>query len=146
MTKSFITVPFKSKANSGFTEIDGIAKFSPAGIVLEFESKFLGLIKSGVTENAIALDRLMDVRFRKGLFKFGAKIEIRLNSFVDLAKLPSDSGKVVLKIRRDDFEIAREAVVRLNRCLEEHRSALPPSHTPVSLLFDESEAETEELR
>jgi hypothetical protein len=143
--QNFITVPFKSKTNSGFSEVEGFAKFSPAGIVLEFESKFLGFIKSGVKENAIALDRLSDVRFRKGFFKIGAKIEIRLKSFADLAKLPNESGKVVLTIKRDDFDIAREAVERLNRCLEEHRNNLPPAHTPVSVLFDESEAETDRL-
>ena len=59
---NFITVPFK--AESGLSQIDGIGKFSPAGIVLEFESKFLGLIKSGVSENRIALDEIMDVQPR----------------------------------------------------------------------------------
>jgi len=43
---TFTSVPFK--AESGLTQVDGIAKFSSAGIVLEFESKFIGLIKSGV--------------------------------------------------------------------------------------------------
>ncbi|MBK7706987.1 MAG: hypothetical protein IPN69_17440 [Acidobacteria bacterium] len=144
--QNFITVPFKAKADSGFSEIDGFAKFSPAGIVLEFESKFLGFIKSGVKQNAIALDKLMDVKFRKGFLKLGTKIEIRLMSFVELSKLPNSDGKIVLKIKREDFETAKEAVERLNRCLTEFRSELPPAHTPVSVLFDESEAETEELK
>ncbi|HNU07783.1 MAG TPA: hypothetical protein PKO33_08465, partial [Pyrinomonadaceae bacterium] len=80
--QNFIAVPFKTE--SGLSQIDGIAKFSPAGIVLEFESKFLGLIKGGVKENAIALEKLLDVKFRKGLFKIGTKIEIRLRSFAEL--------------------------------------------------------------
>lgn len=127
---------------SGLTQIDGFAKFSPAGVVLEFESKFLGFIKSGVQENAISLDRLLDVRFRKGFFKIGTKIEIRLKSFTELAKLPNSDGKIVLKIKREDFSVAKDAVERINRCLEEYRQELPPAHTHVSELFEE---ETKEL-
>src|SRR5215218_8898843 len=105
---NFITVPFK--AESGLSQFDGMGKFSPAGIVLEFESKFLGLIKSGVQENRIALDEILDVKFRKGFLKLGAKIEIRLKNFAKLAELPSRDGKITLKIKREDFDSAREAV------------------------------------
>ncbi len=138
--QKFITVPFKTE--SGLSQIDGIAKFSPAGIVLEFESKFLGFIKSGVKENAIALEKLLDVKFRKGLFKIGTKIEIRLRSFAELAQFPNTDGKIVLKIKRDDFDSAKDAVERLNRSLEEFRRNLAPAHVGVSELF---EADTQEL-
>ena len=140
---NFISVPFK--AESGLSQFDGMGKFSPAGIVLEFESKFLGLIKSGVQENRIALDEILDVKFRKGFFKLGAKIVIRLKSVAKLSELPSSEGKLTLKIKREDFDLAKEAVERLNKILTEHRANLPPAHTPVSVLFDESEAETKEL-
>ena len=140
---NFITVPFK--AESGLSQFDGMGKFSPAGIVLEFESKFLGFIKSGVQENRIALDEILDVKFRKGLFKMGAKIEIRLKNFAKLAELPSNDGKLTLKIKREDFELAKEAVERLQKVMIEHQANLPPAHTPISVLFDESEAETKEL-
>jgi hypothetical protein len=141
--QNFISVPFKTE--SGLSQFDGMGKFSPAGIVLEFESKFLGLIKSGVQENRIALDEILDVKFRKGFFKAGAKIEIRLKSFTRLSELPSSDGKITLKIKRQDFELAKEAVERLNKNLTEHRADLPPAHTPISVLFDEGEAETKEL-
>src|SRR5688572_2713690 len=114
---SFITVPFK--AASGLSEFDGMSKFSSAGIVLEFESKFLGFIKSGVKENRIAADEILDIKFRKGFFKWGAKIEIRLKSFTRLAELPNDDGKITLKIKRQDFEIARKAVERLQKAMTE---------------------------
>ncbi len=137
--QNFIAVPFKTE--SGLSQIDGIAKFSPAGIVLEFESKFLGLIKGGVKENAIALEKLLDVKFRKGLFKIGTKIEIRLRSFAELAQFPNTDGKIVLKIKRDDFEAAREASERLNRSLDEYRGSLAPAHIGVSELFEEDTKE-----
>jgi hypothetical protein len=143
MNQSFITVPFK--AESGLSQYDGMGKFSPAGVVLEFESKFLGMIKSGVQENRIALEEIMDIKFRKGIFKLGAKIEIRLKNFAKLAELPSKDGKFTMKIKREDFDLAREAVERTQKAMIQHRENLPPAHTPISVLFDESEAETKEL-
>jgi hypothetical protein len=140
---NFTSVPFK--AESGLSQYDGMSKFSPAGIVLEFESKFLGMIKSGVQENRIAVEEILDIKFRKGFFRLGAKIEIRLKNFAKLAELPSKDGKVTLKIKRDDFELAQQAVERLQKAMLEHQANLPPAHTPVSVLFDESEAETKEL-
>ena len=140
---NFISVPFK--AESGLSQYDGMGKFSPAGIVLEFESKFLGMIKSGVQENRIAADEILDIKFRKGFYRFGAKIEIRLKNFTKLAELPSKDGKLTLKIKREDFDLAKEAVERLQKAMLEQQSNLPPAHTPISVLFDESEAETREL-
>ncbi len=135
---NFITVPFKTE--SGLSQIDGIGKFSSAGVVLEFESKLFGIIKNGVKEIRLTTSDILDARFRKGLFKAGAKIEIRLKSFAQLSELPNKDGKITLKIRRDDFKLAHEAVIDLQKHLIEHQNSLPPTHTPVSRLFDDEEA------
>ena len=142
--QNFISIPFKTE--SGMSQIEGIGKFSPAGIVLEFESKLFGIIKNGVQESRIALDEILDVKFHKGFLKRGAKIVIRLNSYAKLSEMPNRDGKITLKIPRGDFESAAEAVEMLNKNLTEHRENLPPAHTPISVLFDESEAETKELQ
>jgi hypothetical protein len=75
MNQGFTSVPFK--AESGLSSVNGIAKFSAAGIVLEFESKLLGLIASGVKEYKLPVAEILDVKFRKGFMKRGAKIEVR---------------------------------------------------------------------
>jgi len=142
MQTNFISVPFKTE--SGLSQIDGMGKFSSAGIVLEFESKLFGIIKDGVKEARIAIDEILDVKFRKGFLKHGAKIEIRLKDFSQLSKLPNKDGKVTLKIKKDDFERAQEAVARLQKDLTRQSESLPPAHTPVSRLFDETE-ETRDL-
>jgi hypothetical protein len=134
---NFTSVPFKTE--SGLSQIDGMGKFSAAGIVLEFESKLFGIIKDGVKEARIAIDEILDVKFRKGFLKMGAKIEIRLKDFTKLSKLPNKDGKITLKIKKDEFERAREAVAKLQKDLIEQRESLPPTQTPVSRLFDESE-------
>lgn len=134
---NFITVPFKTE--SGLSQIDGIGKFSSAGVVLEFESKLFGIIKNGVKEIRLSTSDILDARFRKGLFKVGVKIEIRLKSFAQLSELPNKDGKLILKIQRDDFERAQEAVVNLQKNLVEQQNSLPPTHTPVSRLFEDEE-------
>ena len=135
----FTSVPFK--AESGLSQIDGIGKFSPAGVVLEFESKLFGILKNGVKEAKIALDEILDVKFRKGFFRRGVKVEIRLKSFARLSELPNKDGKLVLKISADDFERAREAVERLNKVLTARRDAPPLERSPVSRIFEEYDEE-----
>ncbi len=139
----FISVPFKMDDN--FTQIAGVGKFSAAGIVLEYEGKIFGIIKSGVKESRIALDDILDIKFRKGVFRIGAKIEIRLKSFTKLSEMPNKDGKISLKIARDDFERAIEAVGKLQKDFGEHQAHLPPPQTPVSRLFSGDELETSDL-
>lgn len=142
--QNFTSIPFK--AESGLSKIDGMAKFSAAGVVLEFESKLFGLISHGVKEVRLALPDILDVRFRKGFFKRGAKIEIRATTFTKLAELPNKDGKLTLKLVSDDFDRAKNAVEKLQRDMSETAASLPPVQTPVSQLFeDETEEETREL-
>jgi hypothetical protein len=145
--QNFISVPFKSETAHGLSQIDGIGKFSPAGIVLEFESKFIGLIKTGVKEVRLPLAEILDIKFKKGIFKRGAKIEIRMKTFTKLNEVPNDNGKITLKLGVDDFERGAEAVERLQKDMAGYKELEPPVHTPVSRLFDEDddEAETKKL-
>jgi hypothetical protein len=140
--QNFTSIPFKTE--SGLSQINGIGKFSSAGIVLEFEKKLFGIVSHGVKEIRLPLEELLDVKFRKGFLKRGARIEIRLNSYAQLTELPNRDGKVTLKIQRDDFESARNAVANLEKDLAAHRQSLPPTQTPVSRLF-EDDADTKEL-
>ena len=144
--QSFTSIPFKSESAHGLTSVNGVAKFSSAGIVLEFESKLFGLISNGVKEARLSTADILDVKFKKGVFKRGAKIVIRTTTMAKLIELPNSEGKITLKIQSDDFERARDAVDALQKDMTEKADALPPMHTPVSVLFDESEEETKELR
>jgi hypothetical protein len=141
--QSFTSISFKNE--NGLWHANGIAKLSSAGVVLEFENKLFGLVGAGVKEVRIALAEILDVRFRKGVLKSGAKIEIRTKSFSKLAELPNKDGKLTLKIIRDDFERARDAVAKLQKDMEDHAASLPPPHEPLASLFDESEDETKKL-
>lgn len=151
--QNFISVPFKAEKHSGLSEVNGIAKFSQAGIVFEFESKLFGLISDGVKEARISSAEILDLKFKKGIFRRGAKIEIRTKSLAAMAGIPNSDGKVTLNIKAVDFHLAQEAIAKLQSDpndlqIEQTKQAaeLPPMHTPVSVLFDESENETEKLK
>ncbi|HEX6125800.1 MAG TPA: hypothetical protein VFZ23_10560 [Pyrinomonadaceae bacterium] len=141
--QNFKSVPFKTESAHGFKTVNGIAKFSSAGVVLEFESKLFGIIGGGVKEVRLPKDEILDIKFRKGLFKRGAKIEIRTKTFSKLAELPNQDGKLTLKLERDDFERGHSAVEQLQKDLVEHEQNLPPPRTPISELFLEAEGEEE---
>lgn len=156
MKQNYISVPFKSDSGSGFKEYNGIAKFSPAGIVFEFESKFFGVIRDEIKEVRVGLDEILDIKFRKGFYKFFAKIQIRLKNFTKLSELPNESGKVKLKIKREDFELAQEAVeqilqymsgvdVKELKTINDSNDQLPPAQTSVNELFDTEKLETNDL-
>jgi hypothetical protein len=145
MNQNFTTIPFK--AESGMSKFEGVAKFSGAGVVFEFESKLFGIIANGVKQVQIPLAEILDVKFRKGIFKRGARIEMRMKNFSKLSELPYKDGKLTLKLERDDFERGEAAVLKLQKDMSGHADSLPPVHTPVSELFgdNDSEDETREL-
>jgi hypothetical protein len=153
----FISVPFKAESGTGVTEYNGIAKFSPAGIVFEFDSVLFGLIGGEVKEVRVALDEILDIKFRKGIYKIFAQIQLRLKNFTKLAELPNYSGKVKLKIKREDYELARKAVEQTLQHLsgndspvlppgDDSNKELPPAQISVSELFETEKLETKDLR
>ena len=147
MNPGFTSVPFKTETAHGFTTVHGVAKFSPAGVVLEYESKILGLVPNGVKEVRLPLTEILDISFKKGVFRQSAKIEIRTRTLAVLAELPASDGKLSLKLIKDDIRRGEAAVAQLQKELSGYQDALPPPHTPVSQLFeDESEEETKPLK
>lgn len=136
--QGFISVPFKTESEHGLTSYNGVAKFSAAGIVLEFESKIFGVIPGGVKEVRLPIADILDIKFKKGLFKIGAKIVIRMNTFAVLAALPNNNGRVSLKLIREDFELGKRAVEEMRRTLEDNAAALSPPRTPVGQLFQDA--------
>ena len=145
MNQNYISVPFKAESSNGLKEYNGIAKFSSAGIIFEFESKYFGLIGAEVKDIRVGLDEILDITFRKGFLKFFSKIQIRLKHFTKFADLPNDSGKIKLKIKREDFELARDAVEQTLRYMNEPNEQLPPAQTSVGELFDTEKFDTNKL-
>lgn len=148
MKQGFYSIPFKTSDEHGIKSFTGVAKISAYGVVLEFESKWFGLVGEGVKEARLPATDILDVKFRRGLFGIGGKIEIRTRSFAALASLPHKNGRIYLKIHRDDRDEARAAVSELQKAVEEYTASLPPPHEPVANLFtsDEESTDTTKLR
>ena len=142
---NFTSIPFSTEGTHGLAKVNGVAKFSPAGIVIEFETKWLGLVSGGVEEVRLPIGEILDIKFRKGFLKRGAKIEIRMKTFGAFAALPHHDGKLILKLVRDDVERAETAVSTLVQDMAEYAASLPPPNPPLRSLFDESENDTEKL-
>ena len=156
MKTSYIGVPFKTSSGNGLSEANGIAKFSEAGIIFEYESKFLGLVGGDFKEVRVGLEEILDIKFKKGIYKFFSRIHLRLNNIEKLSKLPNESGKIKLKIKREDFELAEKAFEQIMQYLgkgepsslpdaNKPNDQLPPAQTSVNELFDTEKFKTNDL-
>ena len=144
MKSGFITVPFKIEgAHGGFSSVDGMAKVSAAGIVLEFEAKIFGIMKTGIKEVRIPVREIEKLKFKKKWFN--TTLEIWLNNFQTLSEIPSKDGRIILKIAKEDRETAQQSAQILEKSMDEYKDELPPPHTPVSRLFKDDEFETSDL-
>ncbi len=136
MTNSgFITIPFKIEgAHGGFSVVNGMAKISRAGIVLEFEAKIFGMMKTGVREVRVPIGEIEDLRIKKRFFKF--TLEIWLNNFKTVSEIPNKDGRIILQITKADRLRAEQAIRVLHNARAE-KDALEILQTPVSRLFDD---------
>ncbi len=138
----FISIPFKIEgAHGGFSVVNGMAKVSRAGIVLEFEAKIFGMMKTGVREVHVPLGEIEDLKIKKRFFKF--TLEIWLNNFKTVSEIPNKDGRIILQITKDDRLRAEQAVKVLHSARVE-KDALEILQTPIGRLFGEDE-ETEDF-
>lgn len=145
MQQGFTTVPFTTESTHGLTSVNGVAKFSAAGVVLEFEAKLFGLISDGVKDAKLAIGDILDIKFKKGFLRRSAKIEIRTRSLHALNGIPNTDGVLKLKIKAFDIDPARDGVEKVQRAMSAHAAELPPPDPPLRSLFDASENDTEKL-
>lgn len=143
--ENFVSIPFKASSANGFRSYNGVAKFSDAGVVLEFDSKILDLVSTGIRESHLPMAEILDVKFKKGFAGFGAKIEIRLKSLARAAELPSNDGKLILKLAKVDVERAKAVIAAFEAALADTSSIIAEPGSVVGRLFDDNEAETRKL-
>lgn len=134
----YISISFKidGSQTGGFKTVDGMAKISPAGIVIEFEAKIFGIMKTGIKEVKIPLGEIEEVRVNRKFFRH--TLEIWLNNFRTLSEIPNKNGRIILQISKDDRPRAEQAA-RVLDVAKSETDALEILRTPVSRLFDETE-------
>ena len=100
---------------AGFAEGQGLAKLSPAELILEFvvRDSVVSVFKSGLKEIRIPRAEIDTARLKRGWF--GAKVHVRVKSLKWLADLPGcDGGEVTLHIARRDRDQAASFVKMLS--------------------------------
>ena len=140
---NFISISFKidGSQTGGFKTVDGMAKISRAGVVVEFEAKIFGIMRTGIKEVRIPLAEIEEVRVGRKFFRH--TLEIWLNNFRTLSEIPNKTGRIILQISKADRPRAEQAA-RILQTARNESDALEILQTPVSRLFDETE-ETEEI-
>lgn len=141
---NYISIAFKidGSQTGGFKTVDGMAKISRAGVVVEFEAKIFGIMKTGIKEVRIPLAEIEEVRVSRKFFKH--TFEIWLNNFKTLSDIPNKNGRVILQISKEDRSRAEQAA-RVLQTARSEADALEILQTPVSRLFgdDNETKETE---
>lgn len=106
------SIPFEiPDVNHGFVEVKGLLHFKNDKLILEFDQKdsFVGIIKSGVKAVEIPFKEIDSLRiFRKW---FQTRVEILGKSMKIFEDVPgSDQGRVLLKIRKKDRDLAENVI------------------------------------
>jgi hypothetical protein len=152
MKPGFISIPFKIEGDN-MARGTGIAKFSPVGIVMEFETSFLGFINHEFKDIRIPMSEIMDVKLVHGLFNtnfekfFHTRIHIRLNNYQTMSAIPNKKGRIIMHIHRRDRDLADLALAALEEQTPQlpgpNEQELPPAPGVRALFGDE--ADTKEL-
>lgn len=141
------------ESDSGVTSVQGLAKISPAGIVLEFEKSLFGIIKDGIKEIRIPVSEILDLRLKSGFFNTRLErylfnsLELRTTSLARLEGLPFKDGKAKFKIKRFDISSAEEAIEMIEAA-QQSAPQLPadiPGQTPLQRMINHEDSDTLEL-
>jgi hypothetical protein len=120
-------VPVKCETHGGFGEMQGMLRFDGRTLLLQYQTSdsVLGVLRSQPRQVVIALDTLMDLRFRAGWFWLFPHLEMRLSDFEALAQLPeAKDGRVQLSVRFSDRDDARRLAAAVSSAVSEYRYAL----------------------
>lgn len=145
MLPEFISFMFSvPDVHHGFAAVDGIARASRYGLILEFETKYLGLLKSGVKEVGISISEIESVNLKEGWLR--TEIVVKARSLRTLTEIPgSHQGRVKLRVSRREKEIAKQVVSILMLHISESEIAKLKKESDQLADGNFSEAETKRL-
>lgn len=108
----------------GLATARGMARLSPAALILEFEVKdsIVGVIKTGVREVQVPIEEIHRLDLRKGWFR--TRLLIRAHRMMTFDKVPGQkSGTIELRVAREDRSVAEALVSTLKLRLSERELA-----------------------
>ena len=91
---------------SGLSEVTGVIREDPDAIIIEYQSKLLGLVKSSIKSIQIPFREVEEVRYSSNLFQ--ARLRILLKTLRNMGDFPAPKqGELVFKVSRKNREHAR---------------------------------------
>jgi len=116
----FTIDPELSDIRKGWITISGVIRVEPGGIVLEYQTSFATLDRSGISQRSISLDDLTRVDYRRGIF--GAKVILQAKSLAVFDGMPGSlENRLVLSIARRDRPVAKAIGWQLGTMLENRK-------------------------
>lgn len=103
-------IPFNTQAYAGFGSINGLLRLEGAALVLEFQTKVMGIVKVDPKEVRVPLEQVASITLEEGWFR-STTLRIQATSLTVWSGFPeSDMGRVVLSIDHRDRDAARALV------------------------------------
>jgi hypothetical protein len=121
-----LSVPVRSDSYQGIGELKGILRFDGARLSLQYQTAdpILAEFRSAPVELELALESLVQARFRGGFLSLSPEIEIRVSDFSRLAALPvAEAGRLRLRVPRSERHDARRIVEEVNAICAQLRLA-----------------------
>ena len=145
MLPEFISFAFSIRdVHHGFAEVAGLARASKYGLILEFETKYLGLLKSGVKEVGVSISEIESVNLKEGWLR--TQVVVKARSLRTLTEIPgSHQGQIKLRIPRKEKEIAKQAASMLMLHISEKEIDKLKQEAHQLAIGDPAEAETKPL-
>jgi hypothetical protein len=110
-----ISVPFTiQNVFQGFAETEGILSIDNADLKMEFQTSdnILGLLKSGVREVKLSLDKIEEITFRKRWL--GCSLIIRMTEMRGASEVPNFSqGEILLSVAKKHSQAASDLVAAI---------------------------------
>ena len=117
------SLPFEiPDVNHGFVEVKGLLHFKNDKLILEFDQKdsFVGILKSGVKAVEVPFSEVDSLRIYRKWFR--TTVEILGKSMKIFEEIPgSNQGRVLLKIKSKDRELAENVISSARVRLSEYK-------------------------
>ena len=109
-------VPFTLE--SGLSKVSGVIREDENGITIEYESKFIGLIKSDIKTVQIPFEDIEEVFFSSNFFS--TKLRIHLKTLRNIGQFPAPTqGEMEFKISRKNRSQAKALASSVNLSVSE---------------------------
>lgn len=99
--------------NTGLYEVSGLLREGDTDLVIEYQTKLIGLIRSEIKVVYIPFEDIEDIEAKSNIFQ--SQIRIVLNTLRNIGDFPvPNQGDLVLNIHRKNREQARSFVRQIN--------------------------------